>query len=92
MEAVTILPTEQYNALVSKIDTLHGVVLTMGDQLLNATSKWMTTKQVCEHLSKSENWVLLHKHELGCSKRAGTLLFKRADVDAFIESDYFKKK
>jgi hypothetical protein len=32
-----------------------------------------------------------HKHDLGCSKRAGTLLFKRADVDDFINSDYFKK-
>jgi hypothetical protein len=45
----------------------------------------MTTRQACSHLKDSENWVLLHKQELGFSKRSGTLLFKRTDVDNFIE-------
>lgn len=35
--------------------------------------------------SKSENWLLLHKKQIGFSKRAGTFHFKRKDVDNFNE-------
>lgn len=90
MEGVTLIQTEQYNALINKIEALHDAVISMGDQLLGATSKWMTTKQVQDHLSKSENWVLQHKHHIGCTKSAGTLLFKRTDVEEFLEADYFR--
>jgi hypothetical protein len=62
----------------------------MGDQLNSSTSKWMTTKEVRGHLSKSENWVLQHKHHIGCTKSAGTLLFKHSDVEEFLEADYFR--
>jgi hypothetical protein len=41
-------------------------------------------------LNQSENWVLLHKHDLGSSKRTGTLLFKRKDVEEYIEEGYYK--
>lgn len=92
MEGVTIISTEHYNALINKIDTLHQAMTSIGDQLINLNSKWMTTKEVCDHLKKTENWLLLHKHEIGYTKRSGTLLFKRADVEEFLEADYFKKK
>lgn len=90
MGGVTLKSTEHYNALIDKIDTLHDAVISMGHQLLGATSKWMTTKQVQDHLSKSENWVLQHKHHIGCTKSAGTLLFKRTYVEEFLEADYFR--
>lgn len=90
MEGVTLIQTEHYNALINKIDELHSAVVSMGDQLIQLNSKWMTTKQVCDHLNKSENWVLLHKHEIGYTKRSGTLLFKRTAVEEFLEADYFR--
>jgi hypothetical protein len=62
----------------------------MNEQIHNLSSKWMTTRQVCAYVHKHENWVLLHKHELGSSKRAGTLLFKRSAIVEFIDADYFR--
>jgi hypothetical protein len=35
---------------------------------------------------------MANEHNLGCSKRAGALLFKRTDIDEYINSDYFKNK
>jgi hypothetical protein len=52
--------------------------------------KLMSTKDVAEHLQVTTQWVILHKHDIGCSKRTGKLLFKRSDVEAFSKSDYFK--
>lgn len=54
--------------------------------------KLMSTKEVAEYLQVTTNWVILHKHDIGCSKRTGKLTFKRSDVEAFQNSDYYKKK
>jgi hypothetical protein len=52
----------------------------------------MNTKEVANYLQVTTNWVILHKHEIGSSKRTGKLTFKRSDVEVFQKSDYYKKK
>lgn len=91
MDGVSIVPTTVLEKLINKVEDLHSQVAQMNEERKAGLSVWMTTSQVCKYINKSENWVLLHKHDLGSSKRSGTLLFKRADIDEFINSDYFKK-
>lgn len=91
MEGVSIVDKPTMEALLDKLEVMHGLFIKTSAELKNYKTTYLTTRQVCEYIKKSENWVLLHKHDLGCSKRAGTLLFKRQDIDDFINSDYFKK-
>jgi hypothetical protein len=91
MEGVSIVSTTLLESMLSKIDDLHAQVSQMNAERKAQSAPYLTTAQVCKYINKSRNWVMTHKHHLGCSKRAGTLLFKRADIDEFINSDYFKK-
>lgn len=90
MEGVTIIETSVLEKLIAKIEQLESTVKTTLADINNKTKPYLTTKEVCELLSKSENWVLLHKHELGYSKRTGTLIFKRKAIEEYIDEDYFK--
>ena len=91
MEGVSIVPTTLLQDLIYKVEDLHKQVCQMNAERKEQSAPYLTTAQVCKYLNKSRNWVMTHKNHLGCSKRAGTLLFKRADIDEFINSDYFKK-
>jgi hypothetical protein len=88
---VAVVDNKILEDLIWKIERLSTRVEQMHKEMHDVSIKYMTTAQVCEYIKKSENWVFLHKHDLGCSKRAGGLLFKRADVDAYIDSDYFRE-
>lgn len=87
MEVIT-METSAYQKLIHSIEELHAVVR---NQIDNANKPYLTTKEVMVMLGKSENWVLLHKNDLGSSKSSGTLLFKRKDIDAYIEAGYYKR-
>jgi hypothetical protein len=89
MEGVTLIETKVLNRLISRIESLESSVV---QELNKYTKPYLSTKDVCEMLNKSENWVLLHKADLGCSKRTGSLLFKRRDVEDFIEEGYMKRR
>jgi len=92
LAGVSVVPTHEYKAHLNEVKDLRVEVRKALELLTASQSKYMTTSEVMEYLKKSENWVLLNKHKLGCSKSAGTLLFKRTDIDEFINQDYFKTK
>lgn len=87
MNGVTIIETEAFKNMIDKLEVLAELVNTLTAQNIKP---YLSTKDVCDMLGKSENWVLLHKEELGFIKRSGTLLFKRKDIDSWIEEGYVK--
>jgi prophage antirepressor-like protein len=87
MEGVSLVETKALNTLINRLESLENKVV---EAVSKYNKPYLTTKDVCEMLNKSENWVLLHKHDLGSSKRTGTLLFKRKDVEEYIEEGYYK--
>jgi len=91
MEGVSIVSTELLQTIIMEIRDLRNEVKQMNQERKDQSAPYLTTKQLCNYISKSRNWVMTHKNVLGCSKETGTLLFKRADVDALVDSGYFKK-
>ena len=89
MEGVTVIDTTTFAKLIDSIEELRSKVLR---QMEEQTDPYLTTKEVQKMLKKSENWVLLHKEELGFSKRTGTLLFKRKDIVEYINEDYYNRR
>lgn len=87
---MTLIDTQVLEKLINKLDSLEQAVTTTIKDLKSTTTPYLSTKQVCEMLNVSENWVLLHKDDLGSSKRTGKLTFKRKAIEEFIEEDYFR--
>jgi hypothetical protein len=90
MEGVSIVSTELLQTLISKIEDLHSKVSEMDKQDKELSAAYLATSQTCKYMNMSRSWVVRTKQHLGCSKKSGTLLFKRASIDEFINSDYFK--
>lgn len=90
MQGVTIIETQTLQALISKIETLQDIVLSTISELKDSRKPYLNSQEVMQLLDRGHSWLNDNKDKIGYSKRTGTLLFKRTDVEAFIESDYFK--
>lgn len=87
MNGVTIIETEAFDRMINRLEILADLVNKLTAQNIKP---YLSTKEVCEMINKSENWVLLNKDKLGFHKETGALLFKRKDIDAWIDKGYVK--
>jgi len=90
MKGVTIVETETLEKLISKIDTLQDLVLSSLTELTEAKKPYLSSEEVMQLLGRSKSWLNDNKHLIGFSKATGALLFKRKDVEAFVDSEYLK--
>ena len=74
-----------------RLDLLSEQFTTLVDELREAKSPYMNSKQVMEITGNGKTWLNENKHLIGFSKNNGQLMFKRSDVMEFIERDYYKK-
>jgi hypothetical protein len=87
MEGVSIVQTGEIEKLTDQLSTMHSTITGL---LTRFMKPYLSTKDVCDMINKSENWVLLHKEELGYCKKSGALLFKRKDIEDWIDEGYVK--
>lgn len=92
MEGVTIIETETLNKLISRIDRLENEIMHAIEKMNDSNRKWLTSREVMIETGFGKTWLNDNKHVIGCSVIGGCLRFKRSDVDAFIEANYFKVK
>jgi len=92
MDAVSIVNSELLNNLISKIDIMGAHVEQITEELKQTKKPYLTAQEVMEITGFSRDWVTDHKHDIGCSTKGGKLIFKRKDLEAFIDEDYYKAK
>jgi hypothetical protein len=92
MEGVSIVSTEILTSLISKIDMMGAHIEQVTEELKQTKKPYLTAQEVMEITGFSRDWITDHKHDIGCSTKGGKLIFKRKDLDAFIEEDYYKSK
>jgi len=90
MKGVTIIETEAFEKFMALIDQMRADQQAMIAELNDKRKPYLTSSEVMKLLSRSKNWLNDNKEKIGFSKATGTLLFKRKDVEEFIDSDYFK--
>lgn len=90
MNGLTIIESDVIDTLIQKIEDMSLKIDRISQELIDLKNPYLNTKQVVSMLDKSENWVLLHKNELGVSKSTGSLLFKRKDIMDFIDEGYYR--
>lgn len=91
MEGVSIVETKTLQALIFKVEELQERVMLTLEQMGEAKKPFLTLKEAGVLLNKSEKWMHINKHEIGCSKTGGDWLFRRKDIEKYIEQSYFKK-
>lgn len=92
MEGVSIVESSVLNKLIYEIQTLGERVEKMAKEQEESKSPFMNSKQVMDMMIKGKTWLNDNKQRIGFSKKGGQLIFKRSDVVAFMENDYFKVK
>lgn len=90
MEGVTLIESSTINALIKKIEMLSLEVRGISEELRQTKKPYLNSNEVMELLNRSHNWLNENKNRIGFSKSTGSLLFKRKDVEEFINEDYFK--
>lgn len=88
MNGLTIIETEVLSGIFKKLEKIEAFV----KETETAKKPWMSLKEVCEYMGKGSTWVDMNKASIGFTKAGGEIRFKRKDVDAYLESRYYKSK
>lgn len=91
MQGVSIVETATLQALIFKVETLQETVMATLADLQESKKPYLTLKEAATLLNKSEKWLHLNKHEIGCSKTGGDWLFQRKYITEYINQSHFKK-
>lgn len=89
MEGVTIIETAVIKELINKIEGLE-TAIKQATKDAKVKDPTMTLREVAEYLKKSYGWVVINKHNIGCSNIGGDWLTKQSIVDEYINSTFHK--
>lgn len=78
--------------LISQVKELQATVMTTVAELKESKKPWLTAQEVQEMTGFGKTWLNDNKQLIGFTTIGGCLRFKRADVEDFIEANYFKVK
>ena len=92
MNGVTLFETPVVLELIEKITQLSERVEAMHAELTEARKPYLNGKEVMALTGFGHNWLDQNKQHIGYSKMSGCLRFKRKDVEAYMEQNYFKTK
>jgi predicted DNA-binding transcriptional regulator AlpA len=92
MQGVSIIETATLEALISEVRDLKDFVAKTASELSDAKKPYLTAQEVMELTGFSIDWVNDHKQDIGYSNIGRTIRFKRKDVEAYMDQNYFKTK
>lgn len=92
MTGVSLVETQTLNLLIEKVENLQEFVTNISAELKDAKKPYLSVQEVMELTGFSIDWVNDHKQDIGYSNIGRTIRFKRKDVEAYMEQNYFKSK
>ena len=92
MKGLTVFETEAVYELISEMRSMRLRIEEMYFELKEAKKPYLTAKDLQELTGFSKTWINDNKQHIGYSLVGGQLRFKRSDVDAFMETRYYKIK
>ncbi|MBB2148837.1 helix-turn-helix domain-containing protein [Pedobacter gandavensis] len=90
MKGVSIVETELLESLIWTIGDLKNTVQNTVAELKQLKEPYLTTQEVMAITKFGEKWVQDNKDKIGFTLKGGKLIFKRKDVEAFMDEDYFQ--
>ena len=92
MEGVSIIETAVLQEVINKINSLENYISKAVDELEQTKKPYLTVKELMSWTGWTRDWITDNKQNIGYSKIAGLLMFKRKDVEEFIQQGYHKVK
>jgi hypothetical protein len=92
MEGITLVETETLKTLITEVQHMRSVVVTTLTELYEAKSPYLTVSQAMQITGFGKTWLMANKQDIGYSSVGGCIRFKRKDVEAYMEANYFKSK
>ncbi|WP_114937528.1 helix-turn-helix domain-containing protein [Mucilaginibacter endophyticus] len=92
MEGVSLVETKTLQALIAEVQDMRQVVISTISELKEAKKPYLSAQEVMELTGFSIDWVNDHKQDIGYSNIGRTIRFKRKDVEAYMDQNYFKTK
>ncbi len=92
MENISIVETKVLEELIFEVRSLRELVIKTIDELGDVKKPYLTVQDVMNLTGFSIDWVNHHKQDIGYSNIGRTIRFKRKDVEAYMEANYFKAK
>lgn len=91
MGPVTIIETALLDKIFASVTSLDSKVTALYSELKESKKQFLSVAEACEYLGKASTWVYQHKADIGFSKIGNDILFKRTDLDDYIERSYYKR-
>jgi hypothetical protein len=92
MEGISLVETQTMQALIAEVKDMKAVVVTALAELASSKKPYLTAQEVMEITGFGHNWLHQHKQDIGYSTIGTSIRFKRKDVEAYMEANYFKSK
>ncbi|MBB6109763.1 Helix-turn-helix domain-containing protein [Mucilaginibacter lappiensis] len=92
MEGISLVETETLQALIGEVKGLRSVVMSTISELAEARKPYLTVNEAMEITGFGKTWLMANKQDIGYSSVGGCIRFKRKDVEAYMEQNYFKTK
>jgi hypothetical protein len=89
---VAIVDNSLLRELIAEIKVMGERVDRITTQLKEAKKPYLNVQELMELTGFGKTWVNDNKHVIGFSTVGGCLRFKRKDVEALMEENYFKAK
>jgi hypothetical protein len=92
MNGLTVIETPIMLDLIEKVAKLSDRVEAMQNELIDKSKPYLTAQEVMEIAGFGKTWLNDNKQDIGYSMVGGCLRFKRKDLEAYMETNYFKTK
>jgi hypothetical protein len=92
MDGISLVETATLQSLITEVKDMRLVVISALQELAEAKKPYLSAQEVMKLTGFSLDWVNDHKQDIGYSNIGRTIRFKRKDVEAYMETNYFKSK
>jgi excisionase family DNA binding protein len=92
MQGVTLVESQVLENLIGEVQGLRSVVLSTLKELSETKKPYLTVSEAMELTGFGKTWLMANKQDIGFSSVGGCIRFKRKDVEAYMEANYFKTK
>lgn len=92
MEGISLVETHTLQALISEVRGLRETVVSTIAELSETKKPYLTPQDLMQITGFGKSWINDNKQDIGFTMIGGCLRFKRKDVEAYMEQNYFKTK
>lgn len=90
MTEISVVQNQTLEQLIGEVSQLKNAIQVTLSDLKGASKAYLSINEVVEITGLSRSSINRYRDEIGFTNSGGCIRFKRKDVEAFMEENYFK--